>query len=108
MAVKSFITLGPGVNLINFFGIISLTLSVSLNYFIKINNIYCIAMKRSSLQNRESKFISKQFYEIVPRMRVRSLSGRSSSEIDKNVMILVFWELNQIFSFVVIFRIFNP
>jgi hypothetical protein len=37
-----------------------LTLFCRLDHFININNICCIAMKRSSLQNRVSKFMPKK------------------------------------------------
>ncbi len=55
-----------GVNVKNFFGVNLLTLFCKLEYFIIIRNIYDIAMKRYSLQNRVRKFMPKKFYEINP------------------------------------------
>jgi len=37
-----------------------------LHHYIKISNICCFAMKRSSLGQRESNFTLKRFYEINP------------------------------------------
>ncbi len=37
-----------------------------LDHFINIINMGCVAMKRSSLQNRVSIFMPKWFYEIDP------------------------------------------
>jgi hypothetical protein len=58
--------LRPGVDLIKLFWSNLLTLLYKLDHFINISNIYCIFMKRSSLQNRVSKFTPKKFYEIDP------------------------------------------
>jgi hypothetical protein len=57
----------PGVNLIKFFCVNLLTLFCKLDHFITIHNIYDIAMKRYSIQNRVRKFTPKKFYEIDPR-----------------------------------------
>ncbi len=58
----------PGVDLIKLLGVNLLTLLCKLDHFINISNIYGIFMKRSSLQNRLSKFTPKKFYEIDPRL----------------------------------------
>jgi len=49
----------------NYFGVNLLTLFCNLDHFINNSNIYLIFMKRSSLQNRVSKFTPKKFYEII-------------------------------------------
>jgi len=54
----------PWVDLIKLFGVNLLTLLCKLDHLINISNICSIGMKRSSLQNRVSKFTPKKFYEI--------------------------------------------
>jgi hypothetical protein len=57
----------PGVNLIKLiWSKITYTFGKQ-DHFINIINICSIEIKRSSLQNRESKFMPKKFYEIDPR-----------------------------------------
>ncbi len=57
-------SLRPGVDLIKLFGVHLLTLLCKLDHFINISNNISFGMKRSSLQNRVSKFTPKKFYEI--------------------------------------------
>ncbi len=47
-------TVTPGVDLLTHF--------YKLDHFINISNICCIALKRSSLQERESKFTPKKSF----------------------------------------------
>jgi hypothetical protein len=51
---------------LNYFGVKLLTLFGKIDHFIKISNVSGNVMKRSSLQNRVCKFMSKKFYEIDP------------------------------------------
>ncbi len=57
---------GPGVDLIKLFTVNLLTLFGKLDHFINISNIYSIFMKRSSFQNRVSKFTPKKFMRSTP------------------------------------------
>ncbi len=57
---------------LNYFRVNLLTLFYKLDHFINIINIHGIFMKRSSLQNRVSKFTPKKFYEIDPKLHQRT------------------------------------
>ncbi len=46
----------------NYSGVNLLTFFCKIDHFVNISNIYAIAMKRSSLHNRISKFPPKKFY----------------------------------------------
>jgi hypothetical protein len=46
--------------------------SHKLDHFMNANNICCIVMKRSSLQDRVSKLMRKKFYEIDPRLLTKT------------------------------------
>jgi len=63
-AVKSFMKLGPGVNLIKLFEHKFTHTFCKLDHFINISSICYIVMKRYSLHSRVCKFMPKKFYEI--------------------------------------------
>ncbi len=60
----------PGVDLIKICWSKFTHTFCKLNHFINTSNIYSIAMKRYSLQNRVSKFMPKKFYKIDPRATI--------------------------------------
>jgi hypothetical protein len=56
----------PGVDRIKLFRVNLLTLFCKLDHFINTSNIYSIALKRYSLQNRVSKSTLKSFIRSTP------------------------------------------
>jgi len=50
----------------NYFGVNLLSLFSELDHFINVINIFCIAMKRSSLQKRVSKCTPRSFMKLTP------------------------------------------